>query len=98
VGAAGRRGRPHRRVRARDQAGRLGARSNPFLLAAVLGAVAVQLAIVYLPVLQRLFDTHALSPFQLAFVLVASTAAFVAVEVEKWIIRRWSRRSRRIPA
>jgi hypothetical protein len=28
---------------------------------------------------------------------VASTAAFVAVELEKWIIRRRSRRSRRIP-
>jgi P-type Ca2+ transporter type 2C len=76
----------------------LGARSNPFLPAAVLGAVAVQLAILYLPALQRLFATQALSPFQLALVLVASTAAFVAVELEKWILRRQSRRSRRIPA
>jgi P-type Ca2+ transporter type 2C len=62
------------------------------------GAVAVQLAILYLPALQRLFATQALSPFQLALVLVASTAAFVAVELEKWILRRQSRRSRRIPA
>ena len=38
------------------------ARSNPFLLVAVLGAVAVQLAILYLPALQRLFATQALSP------------------------------------
>ena len=66
----------------------LGARSNPFLLAAVLGAVAVQLAILYLPALQRLFATQALSPFQLALVLVASTAAFGAVELEKWVLRR----------
>jgi Ca2+-transporting ATPase len=71
----------------------LGARSNPFLLVAVLGAVAVQLAIVYVPALQGLFDTQALSPLQLALILVASTAAFVAVELEKWIIRRRSRRS-----
>jgi hypothetical protein len=63
-------------VRARELL--LGARSNPFLLVAVLGAVAVQLAILYLPALQRLFATQALSPFQLALVLVASTAAFVA--------------------
>jgi uncharacterized membrane protein YedE/YeeE len=83
-------------VRARELL--LGARSNPFLLVAVLGAVAVQLAILYLPALQRLFATQALSPFQLALVLVASTAAFVAVELEKWILRRQSRRSRRIPA
>jgi Ca2+-transporting ATPase len=76
----------------------LGARSNPFLLAAVLGAVAVQLAILYLPALERLFDTQALSPFQLALVLVASTAAFVAVELEKWSIRRRSQRSCQIPA
>jgi P-type Ca2+ transporter type 2C len=52
--------------------------------------VAVQLAILYVPALQRLFDTQALSPAQLALVLVASTAAFVAVEVEKWISRRRS--------
>jgi hypothetical protein len=63
-------------VRARELL--LGARSNPFLLVAVLGAVAVQLAILCLPALQRLFATQALSPFQLALVLVASTAAFVA--------------------
>jgi magnesium-transporting ATPase (P-type) len=83
-------------VRARELL--LGARSNPFLLVAVLGAVAVQLAILYLPALQRLFATQALSPFQLALVLVASTAAFVAVELEKWILRRQSRRSRQIRA
>lgn len=90
--------RPRLAVRSeRESFFTLGARSNPFLLAAVLGAVAVQLAILYLPALQRLFDTQALSPVQLALVLVASTAAFVAVELEKWSIRRRSRRSRRAP-
>jgi P-type Ca2+ transporter type 2C len=68
----------------------LGAWSNPLLLGAVLGAVAVQLAILYVPVLQGLFDTQALGPVELALVLVASTAAFVAVELEKWVIRRRS--------
>jgi Cation transporting ATPase, C-terminus len=58
----------------------------------------VQLAILYLPALQRLFATQALSPFQLALVLVASTVAFGAVELEKWVIRGRSRRSRQIPA
>jgi Ca2+-transporting ATPase len=57
------------------------------LLGAVLGAVAVQLAILYVPVLQGLFDTQALRPVELALVLVASTTAFVAVELEKWVIR-----------
>jgi Ca2+-transporting ATPase len=63
--------------------------SNPLLLVAVVGAVAIQLAILYLPALRRLFDTQALGPVQLALVLVASTAAFFAVD-QKWIIRRRS--------
>jgi P-type Ca2+ transporter type 2C len=73
----------------------LGARSNLFLLGAVAGAVVIQLSILYLPGLQRLFHTQALGPVELGLVLVASTAAFVAVELEKWGIRR---RSRRLPA
>jgi P-type Ca2+ transporter type 2C len=68
----------------------LGARSNPFLLGAVGGAVVIQLCILYLPALRRLFDTQALGPVELGLVLVASTAAFVAVELEKWSIRRRS--------
>jgi P-type Ca2+ transporter type 2C len=75
----------------------LGARSNPVLLGAVVGAVAVQLAILYLPVLQALFGTELLGPVELVVVLVASTAAFLAVELEKLIIRRRSRRSRHAP-
>jgi Ca2+-transporting ATPase len=59
-------------------------------LALLVGAVAVQLASLYLPALQRLFDTQALGPVQLVLVLVASTAAFFAVEIEKWVIRRRS--------
>jgi CBS domain-containing protein len=62
----------------------LGARSNPFLLAAVLGAVAVH-AILYVPALQRLFGTQAVSPFQLTVVLVASTAA-----LSRWSLRNGS--------
>jgi Ca2+-transporting ATPase len=66
----------------------LGARSNPLLLAAVAGTLAVQLLIVYVPVLQLVFDTEPLSPVQLGVVLAASTVAFIAVEIEKWLRRR----------
>ena len=83
-------------IRARELL--LGARSNPFLLVAVLGAVAVQLAILYLPALQRLFATQALSPFQLALSWWPRPPPLSRVELEKWILRRQSRRSRRIPA
>jgi Ca2+-transporting ATPase len=66
----------------------LGPRSNPLLLAAVAGTLAVQLLIVYVPVLQVVFDTEPFSPVQLGVVLAASTVAFIAVEIEKWLRRR----------
>jgi Ca2+-transporting ATPase len=66
----------------------LGPGTNLLLLAAVAGTFAAQLLIVYVPVLQGLFDTEPLSPVQLAVVLAASTVAFIAVEIEKWVRRR----------
>jgi P-type Ca2+ transporter type 2C len=45
----------------------LGARSNLFLLGAVAGAVVIQLSILYLPGLQRLFHTQALGPVELGW-------------------------------
>jgi P-type Ca2+ transporter type 2C len=76
-------------VRSERQALRtLGLTTNRPLLAAVLGTVVLQLAVVYTAVGQALFRTAPLSPFELAVVLVASTGVLVAVEVEK----AWKRR------
>jgi Ca2+-transporting ATPase len=74
----------------------LGLRSNPWLTAAVAASAVAQLAVVYVPALQRVFDTDALDGFQLAVVAVASTAAIGAVEIEKWIrrVRDAGRRAR----
>jgi len=69
---------------------RLGIRSNIPLAFAVFGTFLVQLALVYVPVLQPVFETEALTPLQLGVVLAASTLAFVAVEIEKLVIRRRS--------
>jgi Ca2+-transporting ATPase len=66
----------------------LGLRSNIPLAVAVGGTLLVQLALVYVPALQPIFVTEALGPVELGVVLVASTAAFVAVEVEKAFFRR----------
>ena len=66
----------------------LGLRSNLPLAVAVIGTLLVQLALVYVPALQPIFVTEALGPQELAVVLVASTAAFVAVELEKLVLRR----------
>ena len=71
----------------RESAFRLGWRTNKPLLVAVMAIVALQLAIIYLPPLQAIFETEALAPIELAVMLAASTVAFVAVEIEKLAIR-----------
>jgi Ca2+-transporting ATPase len=67
---------------------RLGWRTNMPLMVAVAAIVVVQLAIIYLPPLQAIFETEALSPLELGVMLAASPAAFIAVEIEKWVLRR----------
>jgi Ca2+-transporting ATPase len=72
----------------RQSAFRLGYRRNPWLVWAVATSAAAQLATVYVPFLQDAFETEALDAVQLAVVLVLSTTAFVAVEIEKALRRR----------
>ncbi len=67
---------------------RLGWRTNRPLAVAVAATVAIQLAIIYLPPLQPIFETEALSPVELGVMLAASTVAFIGVEIEKWVGRR----------
>jgi Ca2+-transporting ATPase len=66
----------------------LGHRSNPWIGWAVGASAAAQLATVYLPGLHGAFSTEALSPVQLAVVLLLSTTVLVAVEIEKAVRRR----------
>ncbi len=66
----------------------LGFGTNRPLALAVGGTLLVQLALIYVPPLQPIFVTEALGPLELAIVLGASTAAFVAVELEKALLRR----------
>jgi Ca2+-transporting ATPase len=66
----------------------LGVMSNlPMLLAASL-TLMLQLALIYVPWLQGIFHTVALTPLELALALVLSSVVFWAVEFEKWIKRR----------
>ena len=68
---------------------RLGFGTNPFLLASVVGTVAVQLAVIYWSPLQNLLDTESLEPSHLLIVLLASTTTFWAIELQKlWLRRR----------
>jgi Ca2+-transporting ATPase len=71
----------------------LGLGTNRPLALAVGGTLAVQIALIYVPALQPIFVTEALGAPELLVVLVASTAAFVAVELEKLVLRRRGRRA-----
>lgn len=72
----------------RDPLWSIGLLSNRPLLGAALMTIILQLAVVYIPFLQDIFKTVALSPADLLLCLAASTAVFSAAEMEKW----WSRR------
>jgi Ca2+-transporting ATPase len=78
-------------VRSNDSLFKAGLLSNKALLSAVLLTFGLQLAVVYVPFLQNLFKTTALSVSELAISLVLSTIVFWGVELEKWFIRRSSR-------
>ena len=62
--------------------------SNPALLAAVALSVALQLAAVYLPFLQRVLRTTALPAHDMLVALVAGGLVLLAVEMWKWVLRR----------
>lgn len=69
---------------------RLGLRSNLPLLGAVGITVALQLAMIYVPWLQPVFKTQALSALELTICLLAPLVVVAAVELEKM---GWQRRA-----
>jgi len=62
--------------------------SNKPLLGAVLLTIGLQMAVLYVPALQPIFKTEALSRDELLFCLVLSSVVFFVVEIEKWMRRR----------
>jgi Ca2+-transporting ATPase len=72
----------------RESLFRQGVASNRPLLWVVLGTVGLQLATIYVPVLNPVFKTEPLDGGELAMSLLLSAVAFVAVEIEKWMVRR----------
>ncbi|MEZ4667382.1 MAG: cation-translocating P-type ATPase C-terminal domain-containing protein [Anaerolineae bacterium] len=61
---------------------------NRILLYAVISTFLLQLGVIYLPVLQRTFETVALPLPQLALTFVLAAMMFVGVETEKYLRRR----------
>jgi Ca2+-transporting ATPase len=72
----------------RDSLWTLGLTSNLPLLGAVLLTFVLQLAVVYLPVLQNLFHTTPLSVEELAVCCLLPLVVLAGVEIEKLVLRR----------
>lgn len=66
---------------------KIGLLSNPSMLWAILLTIGLQLLVVYLPAMQKIFRTQALSGQELGLALGVSTLVWVVVEVQKWIKR-----------
>jgi Ca2+-transporting ATPase len=66
----------------------LGFFSNRAMAATLIFTFALQMATIYLPALNPVFKTEALSVGELAICLGLSSVVFFAVEIEKWLIRR----------
>jgi P-type Ca2+ transporter type 2C len=72
----------------RDSLLRIGVFSNPALISAVAITVLLQIAVIYLPFLQDIFGTQALTTTQLLVCMVLASSLFWAVEVHKFVLRR----------
>lgn len=72
----------------RDSLFQIGIGTNRALLASVLLTFALQLGVIYVPVMQKVFQTTALNPAELLACLLLSTVVFCAVEFRKWLGRR----------
>lgn len=67
---------------------RIGLFSNLPMLGAVSLTLMLQMAAIYLPALNTLFHTQPLPMFDLIVCLLLSSLVLVAVEIEKWLMRR----------
>ncbi len=66
--------------------------ANPVAWIAVGVLLVLQLGFVYLPFMQSLFGTAALSPRHWVIPIVIGLGIFAVVEVEKGVVRAWERR------
>jgi Ca2+-transporting ATPase len=71
----------------RDSVFTLGLFSNRPLVFVLIGTVALQLATLYVPALNPVFHTEALTPGELAACFGISSVVFWGVEAEKWLMR-----------
>jgi Ca2+-transporting ATPase len=66
---------------------RIGLLSNRYLAVTVALTILLQMATLYVPVLNAVFKTQPLSASELGLCLALSTVVFIGVEIEKWLRR-----------
>jgi len=71
----------------------IGPFSNRLMVGAVLLTFALQLALIYVPFLQRIFKTEPLTLQNLLLSLALSAVVFAVIEIYKWVVRRLDRGS-----
>lgn len=75
----------------RDSLFRIGLFTNKAMLFSVLLTFVLQVAVIYVPFLQSVFNTAALSLEDLLISLALSTVVFFSVEFVKWTLRKFGR-------
>lgn len=65
----------------------LGFFSNRYLAMAVCASILLQMAIIYMPTLNAIFKTQPLTLSELTICFALSSVIFIAVEIEKWLVR-----------
>ncbi|MDD7971172.1 cation-translocating P-type ATPase [Roseinatronobacter alkalisoli] len=68
-----------------------GVKGTPAVLVAVALVVILQAGFTYLPVMQALFDTVALTPWQLVQCALAGVALLVVLELDKYAAQTWKK-------
>jgi Ca2+-transporting ATPase len=66
---------------------RTGLLTNRSMVWAILSTVALQLAVIYVPFMQRIFDTQALASIELLVAFLASLSVLIVVEIWKLVLR-----------
>ena len=69
----------------------MGLFSNKPLLGAVALTFLLQMAVIYIPAMNRIFKTEPLTAGELLIAIAASSIVFFAVEVEKLLVRKFGR-------
>jgi Ca2+-transporting ATPase len=67
----------------------MGIFSNRALIGSIILTFVLQLALIYIPFLQELFSTQALTIQELSMCILASLVVFHGVELEKWVRRNF---------